>query len=330
MESVRTQAQHPPDRLDQVRRRVRRGARIRVATGAAATALAVGLSFVFLSHLGGGSSSPVAAPSPAPSLTGKPASVLRGTQDGMLLIRAVKYDVLNQMARVTFTPTGPHTVIAFSCEKIGALWEMGRLSECGNPPTGRTPKGEFNGGYRYIKTTAGVPVSIDMLATDDNSQANPMDRATLDRYLSRNPRKSGGWTVAVYSGTCTSSTCRTFEEHRSIIGDIPVLLSKDSGTADSKRIPVQTKGRKVELHLVCDAGPAWAVTWLNGKMSKSIPCEAAESWGVFWTEEPGRLEIAVFPASAASPSNLTKSDIAKSMKHPDPMGKWTLQVYDQG
>jgi hypothetical protein len=91
---------------------------------------------------------------------------------------------------------------------------------------------------------------------------------------------------------------------------------------------VETKGRKVKLHLVCDAGPAWAITWLDGRMSKPIPCEAAESRGVFWSEKPGRLEIAVFPASAEPPTNPTKSDIAKLMKHPDPMGKWTLQVYD--
>jgi hypothetical protein len=336
MESVREQAQHPPDRLDLVRRKVRRGARIRLAGAAAATALAVGVAFVLVAP-SDRSSGPSATPSPTPSLTGTPATGFRATEQGMQLVLAVKYSVLNQTARLTFTPTGPNSLLIVSCDQEGAIYQLGTgASSCGYSKPG-APPGELNDGAEdYLDTTVGVPISIDLVATRGDAQHSLMDMATLNHYLSKTPRESGGWTAAVYSGTCTSDTCKTMKDiaknPRGVKYKDPTvglkMISKSTGTADAQRTPVRTKGHRVVLHLVCDAGPAWAVTWLDGKLSMPIPCEAAESRGVFRSEKPGRLEIAVFPASAAQPTKPTKSDIAKLMKHPDPMGKWTLQVYD--
>ena len=334
MEAAGTGIDHPADRLDLVRRRVRRSRRRHLAAGAAAVVLGTGAVFAFLPS-SQGTTPQLVQPTPTPSLTGRPVTGLPASEEGMGLVTAVKYDVLDQAARLTFTPTGPTSLIVFRCDQPGTVYQLGvGASECGSPPTSDTPPTEPNGGTIYLDTVAGVPVSMDLFATRGGIGSDLSDAASADRYLSGAARESGGWTVAVYSGNCTSGHCETLEEIKKNSGpqkrEDPTAgrkpISTSTGTADSRRTPVRTKSHRVDLHLVCTEGAAWAVTWLDGRISKPIPCEAAESSGVHWSAKPGRLEIAVFPASA----NLTedRTEIARLIQHPDPMGEWTLQVYE--
>jgi len=335
MEAAGTGIDHPADRLDLVRRRVRRGRRRRLAVGASAVALGTGAVFTFLPPSQGTTPLLVQPPAPTPSLTGRPVTGLPEREEGMRLVTAVKYDVLNQAARLTFTPTGPNSMIIFRCDQPGATYRLGvSAAGCGSPPTPDTPPNAPNGGASYLDTTAGVPVSVDLFAARGGIREDLSDAASAGRYLSKAARESGGWTVAVYSGICTSGHCKTVEESKKNPGSQerkdPTAgrkpISTSTGIADSRRTPVRTKDRRVDLHLVCTEGAAWAVTWLDGRISKPIPCEAAESSGVHWSAKPGRLEIAVFPASANPTADRT--EIARLMKHPDPMGEWTLQVYE--
>ena len=334
MEAAGAGMDHPADRLDLIRRRVRRGRRRRLAAGAAVVALGTGAVFVSL-PLSEGTTPQLIRPAPTPSLTGRPVTGLPAREEGMKLVTAVKYDVLNQTARLTFTPTGPTSLIVFRCDQPGAVYQLGSGAVgCGSPPTPDTPPTEPNGGTSYHDTTAGVPVSVDLFATREGIRTDLSDAASADRYLSRAVRENGGWTVAVYSGICTSGHCKTLEELKEHPGpqehEDPTAgrepISTSTGIADSRRTPVRTKGHRVDLHLVCAEGAAWAVTWLDGRISKPIPCEAAESSGVHWSAKPGRLEIAVFPASTTPTAAPT--EIARLMKHPDPMGEWTLKVYE--
>ncbi len=103
MEAAGTGIEHPADRLDQVRRRVRRGRRRRLAAGAAAVALGTGTVFAFLPP-SEGRTPQLIRPAPTPSLTGRPVTGLPASQEGMRLVTAVKYDVLNQTARLMKHP----------------------------------------------------------------------------------------------------------------------------------------------------------------------------------------------------------------------------------
>lgn len=333
MEAAGAGIDHPADRLDLIRRRVRRGRRRRLAAGAAAVALGTAGVLTFLPSPEGPAPQLV-RPAPTPSLTGRPATGLPASNEGMRLVTAVEYGVLNQAARLTFTPTGPNSLIVFRCDQQSTIYELGVGSVgCGSPPTSDTPPSEPNGGSFYLDPTAGVPVSVDLFATREGITVDNSDAASADRYLSGAARENGVWTVAVYSGTCTSGHCKDSEEFKKNPGprkhEDPTAgrkpISTSTGAADSRRTPVRTKGHRVDLHLVCTEGAAWAVTWLDGEISEPIPCEAAESSGVHWSAKPGRLEIAVFPASAKPTADRT--EIARLMKHPDPMGAWTLQVY---
>ncbi|ROO86934.1 hypothetical protein EDD29_4520 [Actinocorallia herbida] len=334
MEDAGDGMDHPADRLDLVRRRVGRSRRRRLAAGAAAVALGVGAVFAFLPS-SEGTTSQFVQPGPTPPLSGRPVTGLPESAEGMRLVTAVKYDVLNRPAHLTFTPTGPTSLIIFRCDQPGAVYQRGvGAVGCGSPPTPDTPPTEPNGGSSYHDTTAGVPVSMDLFATGEGVRSDISDADSADRYLAGAARENGGWTVAVYSGTCTSPHCQSVEEFKEHPGprepEDPAAgrepLSTRTGTADSRRTPVRTEGHGVDLHLVCAEGAAWAVTWLDGRISRPIPCEAAESSGVHWSAGPGRLEIAVFPASANPTAN--KAAIARLMKHPDPMGAWTLKVYE--
>ncbi|GAB2855777.1 hypothetical protein GCM10022221_64190 [Actinocorallia aurea] len=333
MEAARPGIDHPADRLDQIRRRVRRSRRRRLAAGAGAVALGTGAVLVLAPS--GGTAPQLVRPAAAPLLTGRPVTGLPASQEGMSLVTAVRYDTLNQAARLTFTPTGPTSLIVFRCEQPGTTYQLGRsAAECGSPPTPDTPPTEPNGGSSYRETTAGVPVSVDLFATGEGVRTDILDAASAGRYLSEAVRERGGWTVAVYSGICTSPHCQAREERGEhpgpqehedpTAGRNPIATS--TGIADSKRTPVRTNGHRVDLHLVCTEGAAWAVTWLDGKISQPIPCEAAESSGVHWSAKPGRLEIAVFPASTSPTAD--RAEIARLMKSPDPMGAWTLKVYE--
>src|SRR5689334_16143836 len=110
-------------------------------------------------------------------------------------------------------------------------------------------------------------------------------------------------------------------------------LVNTQGIADSQKKTVRftpTSGR-VRLRLVRLEGAGWAATWENGKLSSAMSCGAAGSTGAFWDKmfDPGKatdLRIAVFPASVKRV--MTAAGVAKAMKHPDPKGTWTLQVYD--
>src|SRR3954447_24613530 len=95
METANTGAGHPADRMELIRRRVRRARRVQLAAGAAATALTLGAVFALVPGSGGGAA-PVAA------MPGRPASdSYPPTLQGLSLLKAVKYEFFGAKAQLT-------------------------------------------------------------------------------------------------------------------------------------------------------------------------------------------------------------------------------------
>jgi hypothetical protein len=312
----------PADRLELIRNRVRRTRRVQLAAGTAATALILGAVFALVPGLGGRAT-------PAVTMTGSPASGYPQTLQSLPLLKAVKYDRFGKKARLTIVPTGTTTAISFACgQPVRISFEYKEVPNSGLC-LGSTP--EPNPEYS-MKTKVGVPLTLDLLALPENAHLQ-QDPQHIDKVTVTGPPTSGIWSVGVYSGTCTRRAC------------LPPIggpwdqtagmkqMAKAQGIADSQKKTVRftsTSGR-VRLRLVCLDGASWAATWDNGKLSAMIRCDRAEADGYYsdLTFEPGRatdLQLAVFPASTHPVA--TVAGIAKLMKHPDPMGTWTLQVYD--
>jgi hypothetical protein len=320
MRSATQGVQAPPGLVPAVQGRMRRRLRLQVA-GAAALVAAV-IAAVFVPGSGGGPSPDPVKPLATSSIAPPPAPPA-----GMRLLKVERFETLNKLMRVEYTPTGRDTVFAFSCP-AGVkyyIFNNGGLDACGYKSRLRTGVGQT-----YVGEFAAAP---------DIPRGSGTVTQVRDAHLAANPPVPGSWTVAIYSGTCDKTFC---PEHQAVAeppqqdtGGLPTIASV-KGSADARRKPVDTGGAATRMRLTCLDGAAWAVIWQDGVPGTPISCEAAESRGTTFDVPGGaRIEITVFPASVSDPlwtddpadDKPTVSSLAKLAKGVKPIGKWTLTVY---
>ncbi|GAA4506013.1 hypothetical protein GCM10023191_062560 [Actinoallomurus oryzae] len=215
-------------RVAEVRRRIRRGNRMRVAGGAVAGVAALGVAGLLVpgSGAGPGDTGPatinVAAVMSASSGTALPDEHL-----GMRRIAAQRFSVSGKKMRITFTPTGPNTETTIQCRpgSIAVTWTNGHLSGYGDC----NKRGSLLGSTTISAPDAGPlpvgkPVVLDMVVlpatvrktvaiVPDGLSAEKMriegyaGKKTISRYLKDAPVKKADWSAAVYSGTCKGDGC---------------------------------------------------------------------------------------------------------------------------
>jgi hypothetical protein len=312
----------PADRLELIRRRVKRTRRVQLTAGAAATAITLGAVFALMPGLGGETT-------PAVTMTGSAASGYPQTLQGLPLVKAVKYDRLRERAKLTIMPTATTTIISLDCDQPVMIF-----SETRNIPSSTSCLGSAPGhGFQQaIETEAGVPLTVDLVALPQ-AEAVQRDPQRIDKIALKGGPTPGTWSVGVYSGTCARWDCLPPRRGPSDQTTEMKQLANTQGIADSQKKTVQftpTSGR-VRLRLVCLEGAGWVATWQNGKLSSIRSCGEAGAAGFFWDTmfDPGKatdLQFAIFPASTERVG--TAAGIDEAMKHPDPKGTWTLQVYD--
>jgi hypothetical protein len=186
-----------PDLLATVRRRVRRNNRLRLAAGAAGTAIAIGAGLTVAQHLG-----QVSEETNSP-MTGVPndAFLKSSPKEGMRPLREVRYSMAGRKARLTFTPTGPNTMITPRCAIDSTVYEVGN---------GDMASGDCGAGGAtelYLRTKRGIPVTFDFVALPHRHPGEFGTVADLDRYLTAHPATPASWSVRVYSGRCDIATC---------------------------------------------------------------------------------------------------------------------------
>ncbi|MEO5875311.1 MAG: hypothetical protein ABIS86_18075 [Streptosporangiaceae bacterium] len=317
MESANAGAPHPGDRLELIRRRVRRSGRLRIAAGTVATALLLGLAFAV-----------VPGPGPAAPTAGSPDTTFPRRLTGLDLVTAVRYDRLRTTVDLTFTPTGPTTLISMTCTQPLMVYVVPPgpeqpTVECGGPVPGASPS-------TYLPIGRGVPLTLKMVAV-------PWGRPRQSGSTDSRKVTGDGWSVGIYSGTCAPGACDrpASDPDTELAGR--TQIGRGLGTADGRKQSFSfTPGKPtVKLRLVCVEGAAWAVLWQNGVRAEPIPCEAAEAKGAFrvLTVEPGKrldLQIVVFPASTNPVEDPSEADITRLMKRSESFGGWTLTLHEPG
>ncbi|WP_433473834.1 hypothetical protein ACQPZP_34275 [Spirillospora sp. CA-142024] len=328
-----------PDLLDGVRRRVRRGNRLRAGAAAFGVVLVAGSAFGIVQQ--DGNARGRHALGPAPTMTGVvnqdfPESAGR---DGMQPLKEVRFSTLRAKGRFTVTPTGPFMGVALRCsgdfmvykEVKPGVFDGGGCSK-GSPDDSATS---------VSKVTPGVPITIEVVAVplQDSSEQGPntlSSMADVNRYLGSHGPMSGNWSVRVYSGQCNSDACTKSIHPPTQSKRLPVAglkrLARVTGTADgsSRTVPLKEPGKSMRMRVTCVDGAAVAVARIGGR-TKVVDCESAESMGIVWDQEveggTNGIEIAVLPAEAGKVHGTVDAALAKLMKGVKPAGKWTLEVY---
>lgn len=208
------------DRVAAVRRRVRRGNRMRVAGGAVAGVAALGVAALLVPGRGAGTgeTSPatvnVAAVMSASSGTALPEEDL-----GMRRVAAQRFSVSGKKARLTFTATGPNTEITIQCAPgfIAVDWVNGHFSNSGDcnkqgaslglteistPHAGAIPAGKS-----VVLDMVVLPRSVAKTVAVLPGDAGSSGKKTISQYLAETPGGRSTWSAAVYSGTCTDLGC---------------------------------------------------------------------------------------------------------------------------
>ncbi|MFB9830890.1 hypothetical protein [Actinoallomurus acaciae] len=215
-------------RAAEVRRRIRRGNRLRLAGGAVAGVAVLGVAALLVPDSGAGpgdtgpTTTRVAAVMSASSGTALPEDHL-----GMPRVTAQRFSVSGKKMRITFTPTGPNTEITVQCRpgSIAVTWHNGRLSDSGDcnrrgsllgdttisaPGAGFLPVGRpvvldvavLPAAVR--KTVAIVPGGLSAEKMRIEGYAG---KKTIGQYMKDAPVKKAIWSLAVYSGTCKGAAC---------------------------------------------------------------------------------------------------------------------------
>ncbi|KAB2372032.1 hypothetical protein [Actinomadura montaniterrae] len=328
MEAESARGVPSPDLLDGVRRRVRRGNRLRAAAAALGVVLVAGTAFGAVQRFGpGGSADPEQRGSAITGAVDRAFPKSRSVQ-GLKPVTERRFSWYGRLARITFTPTGPYTMFTTYCSNGATSFEVmnGDLAnaDCG--------------GAQFMLTTPGVPttVQIAVLPADEARRFDMTDDpAALDRYLAGREPRRGNWSVRVYSGPCTSANCKLMR--RLAPAPQPPLtglasLGRATGTADgrARTVPLHERVTALRLRVTCADGAAHAVVRIAGR-AKVVECEAAESKGVVWdTDVPGgtdAVDVAVLPAEVPKVGGTDDAALAKAMKGVKPDGTWTLEVY---
>ncbi|TYK43974.1 hypothetical protein [Actinomadura decatromicini] len=334
MEDESARGTPPADLLDGVRRRVRRGNRRRAAAGALGVALAAAGSFAVVARPDGGGPPPPGAEQRAlaAAMPGTPNETFRdGPQvEGLRPLKEVRFTQFGRMARVTFTPTEPFTMYTAHCAE-GRSFSTTR---------GTLGSGDC-GSTSYLKTTPGMPVTVQMTVLPVDPGRRLSDTLVtgggvsgLYRYLNSHPPTPGNWSIRIYNGKC-DSMCKWMENPRGArrqpsVEGLP-LLARVTGTADGRVRPVELKrpGTSLRMRVTCLDGAATAAVQY-GTHARVIGCEAAESKGVVRDvriEADATLMVAVLPAEANKVRATDDAALAELMKGVKPAGKWTLEVY---
>lgn len=331
MEDRSAGAPHPPDRLGQVRRRIRRGARLRAASaavGTAGVAVAVG---AFLTSAPGAGDRPRPASGPktvelSPPRPGTP------PKEGMAALGDKFLFRVGEKTRLRIVPTGRTTLLTNRCSAEVAIYEVkeGELSGGGCSPGSE-------GSSSYLATVPGRPIILDLVALPSRAP-EPSGLKGLDAYLGAHRPVAAAWSVHVYSGTCTSETCKTPERGAGVQGPPTSGLKRLARTAGKGDGRVRTaaftpSGRSVRLRVACVDGTAWAIVRVGGGTPRMVGCERAESFGVTWDQKarPGRrtdVDVRVLPAEADPGKRTDPAAIDDLMRGAAPAGTWTLEVYD--
>ncbi|MWA01763.1 hypothetical protein F8568_015555 [Actinomadura sp. LD22] len=317
-----------PDLLDGVRRRVRRGNRLRAAAAATGVVLAAGTVIGVVQQLDGpGGPSRWQEGSAVTGAVNRAFPESRSVE-GLKPVTERRFSWYGMLTRITFTPTGPYTRFTTYCSKAATSFEVvdGDLAQADCA------------GAQYMLTTPGVPttVQIAVLPVDEARQFTMTDDPTgLGRFLAGRRPERGNWSVRVYSGPCKSANCklmrRTAPEPQPPLTGL-TRLGEATGAADGRRraVPLNTPAKALRIKVTCVDGAAHAVVRVAGR-TKVVECEAAESKGVVWDTEAGggadTVEVAVLPAEVPEVRGTGDAALAKAMKGVKPAGKWTLEVY---
>ncbi|MFB4295347.1 hypothetical protein [Actinomadura sp. NTSP31] len=336
MEAESARGVPSPDLLAGVRRRVRRGDRLRAAAAALAVVLVAGAVFGVVQRQDGSGPGRHAL-GPVPTMTGYTDQIFQetaGGDDGMEPLKQVRFSKIRAKARFTVTPTGPFIGVALTCSGDFTVYRVvgGRFESAGC-------SGGMPGSVTSVSAvTPGVPITLEVAAVPSKG-AGPgpsgmRSMADVDRYLAGGEPKRGNWSVRVYSGRCVSGRCDTppspGQGRLSVTG--LTELGRATGTADgrARTVPLKVRGKALRLRVTCVDGAAHAVVRIAGR-AKVVECEAAESAGVVWDAEAGdgtdAVVVAVLPAEVARVRGTGDAALAKAMRGVKPAGTWTLEVY---
>ncbi|GAA2164957.1 hypothetical protein [Actinomadura napierensis] len=330
MEAESARGVPSPDLLDGVRRRVRRGNRLRVAAAALGMVLVAGTSFGIVQQKDGPEAQNREVLAPAMSGVTNAAFPKSRSMEGLKPVKEVRFAEFGRIGRVTLIPTGPFTMYTARCERDATWYDVTH----GMASTGC-------GGSSYMLTTPGVPITIET-AVLPVAVASKLPDGSLpgafNRFLAARAPVPGAWSLRVYSGPCASETCKMMRDSSfgSRAPQPPLtglkVLGRATGTADGRgrRVPLKERGKALRLRVTCVDGAAHAVVRIAGR-AKVVECEAAESTGVVWDAEAGdgtdAIDIAVLPAEVARVPGTGDAALAKLMKGVKPAGTWKLEVY---
>jgi len=209
-ETLESASAHIPDntrRAIDIRRRIRRGNRIRLAalSAAAVSAVTIGVIAMPLSGDMSGQTGPtytLTASDPVPELPME--------RWGMPRIGAKRFPTTGRV-RIRFTPTGDDTLVIIRCTGgfSSAEWYDGLLAGTGEC----TPEGDVLGAQSLFTPHAshlkpGKPVTLEVgLVKGSIPDDPPLDPAEVDRLVASQPPVTTSWSIAVYSGDCAGPEC---------------------------------------------------------------------------------------------------------------------------
>lgn len=338
MEAESARGVPSPDLLDGVRRRVRRGNRLRAAAAAFGVVLMAGAAFGVVQQQDGNARDRHAL---APMMAGVvnqdfPRSAGR---DGMQPLQEVGFSQLRAKGRFTITPTGPFIGVTLRCSGDFMVYQQ---RENGAFSSGGCSQGSPDDNSTSVsKVTPGVPITIEVVALPlkDSSEQNPNTLSSMigiDRYLGSHEPTSGNWSVRVYSGQCNTDACNMGTRPPTQPKQLAVTglkrLARVTGSADGRprTVPLNEPGKLMRIRVTCVDGAAVAVVRTGGQ-TKVVNCEIAESTGITWDQDveggTNAIKIAVLPAEAGKVHATSDAALAKLMKSVKPAGKWTLEVY---
>ncbi|WP_067818923.1 hypothetical protein [Actinomadura kijaniata] len=218
------------DRLAEVRQRIRRGNRMRLAGGALAGASALALAGLLApSTLTGPDADHPTTVNVAAVTSASSGRALPDTYLGMPRVTAQRFSTGGKRTRIDFAPTGPNTAITIQCPTgtIAVAWLNGRLLAYGDchrrgdtfgwttisaPDAGALPAGKtvaLEIAVLPASTQRTVAIVPDGLPTEKLRKEGHTRKQTITQYLATNPTSQVTWSTAIYSGTCKSTDCTT-------------------------------------------------------------------------------------------------------------------------
>ncbi|MBO2464740.1 hypothetical protein [Actinomadura violacea] len=317
-----------PDLLATVRRRVRRGNRLRAAAAAFGVVLAAGTAFGVVQGQDGSGAQKREVLAPTMAGVTNDAFPKSRSVEGLKPLKEVRFSEFGPIARVTFTPTGVFTMYTARCDRDATWYDI-------------APQGPGSGGCGsegYLTTTPGVPVTLEttvLPAAAAQALGDRVTKGSLERYLSAHGTMSGAWSLRVYSGPCVNE-CQVMRRMRTEPEQPPLSglkqLGHATGIADGRDrpVPLKERGKALRLRVTCLDGAATAVVRIGGR-AKVVDCEVGESQGVTWDQDAAyvtdAIGIAVLPAEAGAVNNTDGAALARQMRGAKPAGRWTLDVY---